>query len=145
MKVEYVQGRDVCERCGAYIKNIFIITFDDGYSIRVGSECVKKVLKETNLTDKGCTYVERLMKPVEKYRKLLATWQRISYEQALAKKMLVMRWDDEAGKHRNQTEEEFEESKARMVNIFLPRRIREEEEEMNRVLASKTKNVHIRH
>jgi hypothetical protein len=40
MKVEYVQGRDVCERCGAYIKHIFIITFDDGYSIRVGSECV---------------------------------------------------------------------------------------------------------
>lgn len=68
MKVEYIQGKSSCERCGAYIKNIFVITFDDGYSITVGSECVKKVLRETNLTEKGYTYVERLMKPIEELR-----------------------------------------------------------------------------
>ena len=145
MKVEYIQGQATCERCGAYIKNIFIITFNDGYSITVGSECVKKVLKETNLTEKGCSYVEMLMKPMEKVRKLLVTWQNVNYEQAIEKKLLIMVWDEKAQAHREQTEEEFAVRKKHMVEVWLPKKLKECEDEMNAILEAKCKNIRLRY
>lgn len=143
MRVQYIQGCDVCERCGAYIKHIYIITFNDGYSIRVGSECVRKVLRETNLSEKGCLYIERLMKPVERVRKKLAEWENMTYERALKKRLLVMKWDDETKTHRNQTPEEFEESKKWMLE-HLSKRLREEEEALNKVLEEKGKKIRMR-
>jgi hypothetical protein len=145
MKVQYIQGRGTCERCGAYIKNIFVITFNDGYSITVGSECVKKVLRDTNLTEKGCSYVEMLMKPVERVRQLLVTWQKVTYEQAIKKKLLLRLWDDEAQAHRNQTVEEFEAKRKHMVEVWLPAKLKEREDEMNKILEEKGKKIHMKH
>jgi len=143
MKIEYVQGQSSCERCGAYIKNIYIITFHDGYSIHVGPKCVKNVLKETNLTEKGCTYVENLMKPIERLRKKILMWQNMTYKTALKKKLLTMVWDETAQEFRNQTEEEYKETKKRMTE-YLPKRLKEDEEKMNKVLLEKGKNIRIR-
>lgn len=143
MKIQYMQGRDVCERCGAYIKNIFVITFNDGYSLRVGSECVKRVLRETNLTEKGRLYVEHVLRPVEKTRQQLAMWQGMTYEKALSKHLLTMVWDDEANAHRDQTPEEFEETMERTLG-YLSRRLREEEAAANKVLETKAKNVRLK-
>ncbi|WP_303814083.1 hypothetical protein [Selenomonas ruminantium] len=143
IKIKYVQGKSSCERCGAYIKNIYIITFNDGYSIQVGPKCVKNVLRETNLTKKGCTYVENLMKPIERLRKKFLMWQNMTYETALKKKLLTMVWDETAQEFRNQTEEEYRETKKRMLE-YLPKRLKEDEEEMNKVLLEKGKNIRIR-
>lgn len=65
MRVEYHQGREVCERCGAYIKHVYVVTFDDGFIVRCGSECVKRVLKDTNLTDRGAKFLQAQMKRVK--------------------------------------------------------------------------------
>lgn len=143
MRVEFVQGQSSCERCGAYIKNIFIITFNDGYTLRVGSECVRKVLRETNLSEKGCLYVERLLKPVENVRKQLTAWKNMTYERALAKKLLVMQWDAEAKTHRDQTPEEFEETKKRMLE-YLPKKLKEAEDDANKILEEKGKKICMR-
>lgn len=143
MKVNYIQGKASCERCGAYIKNIYVIKFDDGYSITVGSECVKKVLKETNLTEKGCLFVEKLMKPIEKYRKKLVEWQNMTYENAIKKNLLVKKWDDKTQSHISLSKEEYEEVKKRMIENLLPKRIKESEEEMNEILMKKGKNIRI--
>ena len=143
MKVQYFQGQSNCERCGAYIKNIYVITFNDGYSITVGSECVKKVLHDTNLSEKGCTYVEKLLKPIEKLRKQLIMWQGMTYEKALEKHLLIMQWDDEANAHRDQTIEEFEETKKRMLD-YLPKCLKKEEDAVNKILEEKGKNIHIK-
>lgn len=140
MKIEFMQGKSSCERCGAYIKNIYVITFNDGYSITVGVECVKKVLQETNLTEKGCTYVEKLMKPMEKLQKKIVMWQNMTYETALKKNLLMLVWDNTAQAHRNQTEEEYKETKVRMLE-YLPKQLKKAEEEMNRVLLEKGKKI----
>lgn len=143
MKIEFVQGKSSCERCGAYIQNIYVITFNDGYVFQVGTECVKKVLQETNLSKKGCAYVEHLMKPVEKLRKTIAMWQNMTYETALKKNLLVMKWDDSKQAHREQTEKEYEETKKRMLE-WLPTRLKEAEVKMNKILVEKGKNIQLR-
>lgn len=143
MKIEYMQGKSSCERCGAYITHIYVITFNDGYSITVGTECIRKVLRETNLSEKGCTCVESLMKPIEKLRKTMVMWQSMNYETALKKKLLTMKWDDAAQAHRNQTKEEYAETKKNMLE-YLPKRLKEAEEKMNRILLEKGKNIRMK-
>ena len=143
MKIEFVQGKSSCERCGAYIKNIYVITFNDGYVFRVGTECVKKVFQETNLSKKGCAYVEHLMKPVEKLQKTIAMWQNMTYETALKKNLLMMKWDDLKQAHREQTEKEYEETKKRMLK-WLPTQLKEAEVKMNKILIEKGKNIQFR-
>jgi len=83
------------------------------------------------------------MKPIERLRKKFLMWQNMTYETALKKKLLTMVWDETAQEFRNQTEEEYRETKKRMLE-YLPKRLKEDEEEMNKVLLEKGKNIRIR-
>ena len=67
----------------------------------------------------------------------------MTYKTALKKKLLTMVWDETAQEFRNQTEEEYKETKKRMTE-YLPKRLKEDEEKMNKVLLEKGKNIRIR-
>lgn len=43
----------VCDRCGAYIRNIYTGTYSDGLVARYGMECFKKLFDAGKLTDFG--------------------------------------------------------------------------------------------
>ena len=139
MRVEYHQGREVCERCGAYIKHVYVVTFDDGFTVRCGSECVKRVLKDTNLTDRGAKFLQAQMKRVKMITERAELWRGFTYETAAAAGKLarVQRPD---GRWTFWTEEEFEAHRDRLVNRYTPHELAQIDAE----LAKRLKGVKIK-
>ena len=62
MWVEYYQlpknAGICCEHCGTYIRNVFVLHFDDGFSLKCGVECYNKLIKQSNISQYG----EKLLK-----------------------------------------------------------------------------------
>lgn len=54
MWVEYYQlpknAGICCEHCGTYIRNVFVLHFDDGFSLKCGVECYNKLIKQSNIS-----------------------------------------------------------------------------------------------
>lgn len=55
----------VCDRCGAYIRNIYTVTYSDGLVAQYGMECFKKLFDAGKLTDFGRKLMMKALKRIE--------------------------------------------------------------------------------
>ena len=133
MKINFYTGKEVCERCGAAIKNIYIITFSDGFTIKCGSECVKKVMKETNLNAMGMKYFNKQMKRIHDFEKQIEEWKAKTYESVVETDTVPMK-EVECMKYRPMTKEEFEEYKKFRLEELYPYQIKQIQDEMEKKL-----------
>lgn len=64
----------VCDRCGAYIRNIYTVTYSDGLVARYGMECFKKLFDAGNLTDFGRKLMMKALKRLKEAYETREKW-----------------------------------------------------------------------
>ena len=76
----------VCDRCGAYIRNIYTVTYSDGLVARYGMECFKKLFDAGKLTDFGRKLMMKALKRLKEAYETREKWLSVdSLEEAKEK------------------------------------------------------------
>ncbi|MDF1495474.1 hypothetical protein [Caproiciproducens sp. CPB-2] len=145
MWVEYYtlpKGRGICcEHCGTYIQNVNVIHFDNGFTLKCGSECFDKLIKRADLSEYGLRVLKRIVSSLKRYDEMASDWSRWKTPEEAEADGCSQRIEDpdNPGTWRIRTQEEFTEERGFMLNQFLPAQIKRRQEEMK----DKFKNVHI--
>ena len=64
----------VCDRCGTYIRNIYTVTYSDGFVARYGIECFKKLFDAGKLTDFGRKLMMKALKRLKEAYETREKW-----------------------------------------------------------------------
>ena len=127
-----------CEYCGTYIRNVFVIKFDDGFVLNCGSECFKKLEKQTNLSEYGTKALNKLLKSLKDYDKTIQNWEKWNTpEEAEVDKCFQRIEDKKENRWRIRTQKEFEKEKELMLTFYIPARI----EKIQKEIVERFKNV----
>lgn len=117
----------LCDRCGAYIRNIVSVEFTDGVKVNYGQDCFEKLYKSSKLNSAGASLMKKTLKRIDHYTAKLESY--VSGE--------INEENDESYK----TEQMFdgywkgrlyEEYKDFMINEFLPERFKECQKDVDR-------------
>lgn len=68
------KGGLICDCCGAYIRNIYTVTYSDGLVARYGTECFKKLFEAGKLTDFGKKLMMKALKRLKEAYKIREKW-----------------------------------------------------------------------
>lgn len=71
------QSGVICDRCGAYIQNIYTVKYDTGLIVHYGIECFKKLQLASNLTDAGMKLLKKILKKVKEAYEFKAIWDSV--------------------------------------------------------------------
>lgn len=71
-------GGLLCDRCGAYIKNIYTVTYSDSLVARYGIECFKKLFDAGKLTDFGRKLMMRTLKKLKEAYEAREKWLNVN-------------------------------------------------------------------
>ena len=76
IRFDYVDRKDglICDRCGAYIRNIYTVTYSDGLVARYGMECFKKLFDAGKLTDFGRKLMMKALKRLKEAYETREKW-----------------------------------------------------------------------
>lgn len=132
-----------CYKCGAYITNVYTVTYSDGLVADYGSECFDKLWKSGNLSSYGVKEFRKILKNIKDYNEIKRSWLNCKTEQELIEKPLTYssnyldRYNESEyvqnqykySAHKNDT---FEEYKNYIVNQFIPYRLSTLEKELAR-------------
>jgi hypothetical protein len=145
MKIDFYtlpKGHGIqCEHCGTYIVNVYQITFNDGFILRCGSECFKKLQKQTNLNDYGIKTLNKLLKKLQGYEKMIKQWENWNTPEEAEEDKCYQRIEDKkAGCWRIRTQEEFEKEKEILLTFYIPSWIKQTQKEIK----DKFKNVKLK-
>ena len=78
----------ICDRCGAYIRNIYTVTYSDGLIARYGMECFKKLFDAGKLTDFGRKLMMKALKRLKETYETREKWLSINSLEEAEKKNL---------------------------------------------------------
>ena len=78
----------VCDRCGAYIRNIYTVTYSDGLVARYGMECFKKLFDAGKLTDFGRKLMMKALKRLKEAYETREKWLSVNTLEEAEKKNL---------------------------------------------------------
>lgn len=95
IKFNTVDKRDgfLCDRCGAYITNIYTVTYSDGLVARYGMECFKKLFDAGNLTEFGRNLMMKALKSMREIYEKREKWLSVNSFEEAEKKCLISTWD----------------------------------------------------
>lgn len=132
-----------CTKCGAYIRNVYTVTYSDGFIANYGTECFDKLWKSGKLSKYGEKEFKKILKNIKFYNDVLATWQKCKTEQELIENPLMFssnyldRYNEseyikneyKRNAHKDDT---FEEYRDYIINEFIPYRLKSERKELER-------------
>ena len=99
----------ICDQCGAYITNVYTVTYSNGLKMQYGMECFKKLFEAGRLTEQGIKLMKKALKKIKEAYVIRDAWLKVdSFEEA--KEQNIPYWsafEYEAWKGRNF--EEFKE------------------------------------
>lgn len=75
-----------CSNCGAYIRNVYTVTYSDGFVAHYGTECFDKLWKSGKLSKFGEKEFRRILKNIKFYNGILAQWQECKTDQDIIDK-----------------------------------------------------------
>ncbi len=78
----------VCDRCGTYIRNIYTVTYSDGFVARYGIECFKKLFDAGKLTDFGRKLMMKALKRLKEAYETREKWLSVNSLEEAEKKNL---------------------------------------------------------
>lgn len=58
----------LCDRCGQYIRNIWVVQYADGITARFGIDCFETLNKESGLTSFGQKELKKTLKRIQEHR-----------------------------------------------------------------------------
>lgn len=80
----------ICDRCGAYIRNIYTVTCSDGLVAQYGMECFKKLFDAGKLTDFGRKLMMKALKRLKEAYETREKWLSVNtLEEAKEKNLLT--------------------------------------------------------
>lgn len=109
-----------CDKCRAYITNVYTVYYNDGLIAHYGIECFKKLKEAGNLSDFGYKLLMKTLHKIKKYNEELQLWQTITEEEAEKKELLDSLHHDDVWKGRT-----FEEYRQFHVKRWLPARLKD--------------------
>ena len=78
----------ICDRCGAYIRNIYTGTYSDGLVARYGIECFKKLFDAGKITDFGRKLMMKALKRLKEAYETREKWLSVNTLEEAEKKNL---------------------------------------------------------
>lgn len=107
----------ICDKCGAYITNIYHVTYSDGTSLNYGIECFKKLQDSGRLSVYGTKLLMDAVRRIKRDSEALELWKKITEEEAESKGML-WNWHNEE-RYKDMTFEEYRqwEIKVRLYRL----------------------------
>lgn len=132
-----------CEHCGTYICNVFVIHFDDGFSLKCGVECFNKLMKTSNLSQYGAKLLRKQIKRLKDYDEMRVKWEGWQTPEEADADGSGPRIEDpeKPGFWRLMTQKEFDEHKAFILTDLIPYRVALVQEEIKKQF----KNVRVKH
>ncbi len=127
------KGRGIsCEHCGAYILNVNVIHFDNGFTLKCGSECFGKLMKRADLSEYSIRALKRTLNSLKHYNESISKWSQWETPEEAEADGCSQRIEapESPRTWRIRTQKEFEEERAFLLNQFFPAQIRRREEEM---------------
>lgn len=117
----------LCDRCGAYIRNIISVEFTDGVKVNYGQDCFEKLYKNSKLNSAGVSLMKKTLKRIDHYTAKLESY--VSGE--------INEENDEGYKTEQMFDgywkgKPYEEYKDFMINEFLPKRFEECQKDVDR-------------
>lgn len=85
IKFDHVSKQEgfICDRCGAYITNVYTVTYSDGLEMRYGIECFKNLFAAGRLTDMGIKLMKKILKRIKEAYEIRDKWIKVnSFEEA---------------------------------------------------------------
>lgn len=80
----------ICDHCGAYIRNIYTVTYSGGLVARYGIECFKKLFEAGKLTDFGKKLMMKALKRLKEAYETREKWLSVNtLEEAKEKKLIT--------------------------------------------------------
>jgi len=71
-KIQFMRvGRNegcICDKCGQYIRNIWIVDFADGVRANLGIDCFAKMKNNSSLSRFGINELDKAMKSIKDYQ-----------------------------------------------------------------------------
>lgn len=104
------EGRNsglICDKCGAYITNIYHVIYSDGTELNYGIECFKKLQDSGRLSAYGMKLLMDAVRRIKKDTEAIELWKKVTEEEAEAKGML-WNWHNEE-RYKDMTFEEYRE------------------------------------
>lgn len=117
----------LCDRCGAYIRNIVSVEFTDGVKVNYGQDCFEKLYKSSKLNSAGISLMKKTLKRIDHYTAKLESYvsgeiNQENDEGYKTEQMLDGYWQGRL----------YEEYKDFMINEFLPERFKECQKDVDR-------------
>lgn len=73
----------ICDQCGAYITNVYTVTYSDGLKMHYGIECFKKLFIAGSLTEQGVKLMKKALKRIKEAYEIRDKWLKVnSFEEA---------------------------------------------------------------
>lgn len=119
-----------CDKCGQYIRNIWIVDFADGVRVNFGIDCFAKMKKESNLSKFGEKELNKVLKSIKDYQKMFEA------EKQLTEETDIRYWHEQE-KHDWESPsywygKPWEEYHAWMINEWYPARFADCEKSIKR-------------
>lgn len=117
----------LCDRCGAYIRNIVSVEFTDGVKVNYGQDCFEKLYKNSKLNSAGISLMKKTLKSIDRYTAKLESYVSGEINEENDESYKIEQMFDGYWKGRP-----YEEYKDFMINEFLPERFRECQKNVDR-------------
>lgn len=117
----------LCDRCGAYIRNIVSVEFTDGVKVNYGQDCFEKLYKSSKLNSAGISLMKKTLKRIDRYTAELESYVSGEINEENDESYKIEQMFDGYWKGRP-----YEEYKSFMINEFLPERFKECQKDVDR-------------
>lgn len=117
----------LCDRCGAYIRNIVSVEFTDGVKVNYGQDCFEKLYKSSKLNSVGISLMKKTLKRIDHYTVKLESYVNGEINEENDESYKTEQMFDGYWKGRP-----YEEYKDFMINEFLPERFKECQKDVDR-------------
>ena len=118
----------ICDKCGAYIRNVYTVKYSNGYIAHYGIDCFSKLRKQANLTSFANKLLSKTLKSIKYYCSIIDLWKTINTEEEADNQNLLSTFKTyECWEGRT-----FEEYKKWQLEEFLLYRLQEEQKTLKK-------------
>ena len=117
----------LCDRCGAYIRNIVSVEFTDGVKVNYGQDCFEKLYKNSKLNSAGISLMKKTLKSIDKYTAKLESYRSGEINEENDESYKTEQMFDSYWKGKP-----YEEYRDFMIKKFLPERLKECQKDVDR-------------
>lgn len=119
----------ICDRCGQYIRNIWSVDYEEGFTVNYGIDCWEKVYKGGKLNQYGEKMMRKAMKSIKEWEQLKTKWQNGEMDYQENEYSWQQHKQDKLSPWYDKT---FAEYKEWMINEFIQYRIECAQEELKK-------------